>query len=360
MDRYRFYGAEVSYFSAKVRPALRYKRVVFDEILPTPTAFREVILPRTGLGFIPIVITPEDETWQDTSVILDRLEERVPDPPLYPTTPVQRIASLLLEIYADEILVLPAMHYRWSFPESAAKARADFVAMNGDPVMANRFADRMSGSIRALGVVPESIPAIEAHLHDLLAGLEAHFAVEPYLLGARPSLADCALMGPFYAHLYCDAIPGRLLRQTAPHTCHWIERMNRPDPDAKGEWLADDAVAPTLVPILALLGRDAVPILLDTLHDVERWADASAPIGETPPRRLGFHRTKLRGAAFQRYTSPYTLWMAQRVLDPVRALSATDRKTVDEALAGTGCEAFLAFEPRHRMGKRGFALVLER
>lgn len=358
-DWWRFYAAEISYFSAKVRPALRYKGVPFVEILPTPKAYREVIGPRTGLGFIPVIVTPADETWQDTSEILDALEARLPTPPLYPKGPVQRITSVLLELYADEMLVLPAMHYRWSFPESVAKARADFAAASGDAQTARLFADRMSGSIRALGVVSESAAAIEAHTRDLLAALEAHFAAEPYLLGGRPSLGDCALMGPLYAHLYLDAVPGRLLRESATRTCHWIERMNHPEPDAAGEWLAGDAIAPTLRDLLGLIGRDAVPLLLDTVRDFERWADAHGKPGEAPPRAVGFHETHLRGAVFQRYTSPYALWMVQRVLDPLARLSAPERQAVEQALAGTGCEALLACSPRHRVGKRGFTLVLE-
>jgi glutathione S-transferase len=90
---YRFYGADLSYFSAKVRPALRYKRIPFVEILPTPQVYREVIIPRTGLAFIPIVITADDEALQDTSEILDQLEQRFPDPPLDPTDPVLRVAA---------------------------------------------------------------------------------------------------------------------------------------------------------------------------------------------------------------------------------------------------------------------------
>ena len=144
---YRFYAAEISYFSGKVRPALRQKGVVFVEHLPTPAAYREVILPRTGLAFIPIVVTPDDETWQDTSEILDALEARHPEPALYPPTQVQRAIAYLIELYADEFLVLPAMHYRWSFPEGVRKARGDFAATNGDPVAAAKFADRMGGSI---------------------------------------------------------------------------------------------------------------------------------------------------------------------------------------------------------------------
>ena len=359
MSLFRLYAAEVSYFSAKVRPAFRYKQVHFAEVLPTPDVYRRVIRPRTGLGFIPIVVTPEDETWQDTSDILDALEARFPEPPLDPAGPVQHVTARILEVYADEFLVLPAMHYRWSFPESVAKARGDFAASNGDPEAAGKFADRMSGSIRALGVVPESIPAIEAHLRDLLAALEAHFAAQPFLLGGAPSLADCALMGPLYAHLYCDAVPGRLLRETAPRTCHWMERMNRPDPDARGGWLPEDALSPTLVAVLRLVGQDAVPLLLDGLRDLERWLDAHGKPREETPRAVGMHETSLRGARFQRYTSPYALWMVQRVLDPLRAQDATGRAAVTRSLAGTGCEPLLSLEPRHRMGKRRFKLVLE-
>ena len=185
---YRFYGADVSYFTAKVRPALRYKRVPYLELLASPRAYREVIVPRTGLAFIPIVITDRDETWQDTSVILDNLEARFPDPPLYPSDPVLRVLAYLFELYADEFLVLPAMHYRWSFPASIAKARADFAAVNGDPAAASKFADRMSGSIGFLGVSPSSIPGIEAHTRELLAAMSAHLAAHP-VPARRPPVA---------------------------------------------------------------------------------------------------------------------------------------------------------------------------
>lgn len=354
---YRFYAAEISYFSAKVRPALRYKGVHYLELLPD---YRNVILPRTGLAFIPIVITPEDETWQDTSEILDALERRVPAPPLYPTTPVQRLAASLLEVYADEFMILPAMHYRWSFPESVTKARADFAAVSAEPEAAGRFAARMQGSLPFLGVTPATAPAIEAHLRALLDALSAHFAVHPFLLGDRMSLADCALMGPLYAHLYLDAVPGRLLRETAPVVCRWIERMNHPDPDAPGTWLADDVLAPTLRPVLALVGTDAVPIFLDGVRAFDAWVDEQPAAVDELPRGLGGHATTLRGVAVQRFTSSYTPWMLQRPLDLHHGLDAAGRAAVARAFAGTGCEALWAYAPRHRVAKRRFKLVLDR
>lgn len=356
---YRFYASEFSYFSAKVRPALRYKRIPYVEILSTPQAYRDVIVPRTGLSFIPVVVTPEDETLQDTSDILDALEQRFPEPPLYPRAGVLRLLAHLIELYADEFLILPALHYRWSFAESAAKARADFAATNGDVALANKFADRISGSIALVGIGADSIPAIEAHTRELLAHLSAHLERHPYILGQRPSLADCALMGPLYAHLYLDAVPSRLLRETAPLVCHWIQRMNNPDPDAFGEWAPPAELQPTLCPLLTLIGGDVMPVLLDNVRAFEAWAAARPPDVVEPPRGVGGHATALRGVSFQRFTSPYTLWMVQRPLDVYAALSASDRAAADAYLAGTGCEALFAYRPQHRLGKRNFKLAFQ-
>ena len=356
-ELYRFYSSELSYFSAKVRPALRYKRLPFVDLLATAEVYRQVIRPRTGFTFIPILVTPEDETLQDTSDILDELERRFPTPPLYPKTPVQRIVAYLWELYADEFLILPALHYRWSFPESETKARADFAATNGDVAQANRFADGVKSFIRMAGVLPETIGAIEAHTHELLDDLSAHLVENAYLLGQRPSLADLALLGPFYAHLYLDAVPARLLRERAPRVCHWIERMNHPDPDDPGEWLAGDAIAPTMRPMLERIGRDAIPILLDTVRDFEAWADRQAADWSEPPRAVGMHRTALRGIGFDRYTSPYTLWMVQRPRDAYAKLTDAERAAVDRALAGTGCEALFAERSRYRLGKSRFRLT---
>ncbi len=351
---YTFHAAEMSYFSAKVRPALRYKALWYREVLPDYVEIQK----RTGLAFIPILVTPEDDTWQDTSEILDALEARHPDPPLYPTTPLQRVAAHLIELYADEVALLPAMHYRWSFPEGEAKARAEFVGVVGNRAAASHFADRMKGFLPPLGVHPRSIPVIEAHTRELLDALSAHFEQHPYLLGSRLSLADCALMGPFYAHLYWDAVPGRLLRETAPGVCAWIERCNRPRAEQQGTWLANDALAPTLLRVLEAMGRDGAPLLLDAALRVEEWTRGRAP-GEEPPRFLGQHETQLRGVAITRATSSYTVWMVQRALDVFHSLGEADRTGVAAALAGSGWGPLLAAKLPRRIGKRRFQLVLE-
>jgi glutathione S-transferase len=352
------YGAERSYFTGKARPALRAKRVYFEEILPTPAAYRE-ILRRTGMAFIPIVVTPENDTWQDTSEIIDALEARFPEPALIPATPVQRLVAYLFELYADEFLILPAMHYRWSTPEGERDARSSFAALSGDPASAEKFAGRMAGSLTALGVDDASIPAIVEHLGDLLDALEAVLGEQSFLLGEQPSLADCAMMGPLYAHLYLDRIPGPLLRERAPRVSHWIERSNHPDPGAFEGFLAADALHPGMRAVLELIGGDAVPLLLDSLRAFEEWADARPGESNEPPRAVGFHRSALRGIAVSRYTSAYTPWMIQRCLDAYEELAESQREEVARALVGTGCEALFGYQPRHRLAKRSFKLVFE-
>lgn len=353
---YRFYAAEISYFSGKVRPFFRYKNIPYEEIAPTPQVYRDVIIPRTGLAFIPVVVTPDDVALQDTSDILDELERRFPEPPVYPPTPVQRVTAYLIEVYADEFGILPAMHYRWSFPESEAKAREDFARATGNPDTSQVFADRMKGTLPLLGISADTAPAIEAHTRELLDILSAHFAAHDYLLGSRMSLGDLALLGPLYAHLYLDAVPRRLLRETAPRVCAWIERMNHPAPRG-GAFVADDALPPTLLPFLQLIGRDAVPFLLDNVRAFESWADSRRADLVEPPRGVGTHETALRGVRLQRFTSPYTLWMVQRPLDAYGGLTPEARATVDRALDGTGTEALLRLQPRHRLEKRAFKLA---
>ena len=261
-----------SYFSAKARPAFRIKRVHMEEFLPTPAAYREVIRARTGIAMIPTVVTPDDETWQDTSDIIDALERRFPDPPLVASTPVHRMAGYLFELYADEFMMLPGLYWRWCFREHRQGAGRLRVVV-GEVKAAHRFSDAVRTFTPMIGVTPETAPAIEAHTKELLAALEAHFTEHAWLLGGSPSLADCSLMGPLYGHFYNDAVPAKLLRETAPRTCHWIERMNHPDPETFGPLVTGDAVPPTLRALLALAAGDTVPLVLDNVRAFEEWVD---------------------------------------------------------------------------------------
>ncbi len=350
---YILHGHDVSYFSGKVRPAFPQKSLWMREVLPDILMIKR----RTGMSFFPAVVTPDGELWQDTSDILDRLEAAHPDPPLYPTTPVQRIVAYLVELYGDEIGMLPAMHYRWSFDESIRKVGVDFSTPTGNAAGGAKFAQRMAGSLPFLGISSETVPAVEAHLRELLDALCSHFEAHRFLLGDAMSLADCGLMGPFYGHLYRDAVPERLLYETAFHVCAWIERTNRPPLDQSG-WLPDDALADTLRPVLRVMA-DGVPMLVAAAHAIDAWADEHGESTEPIPRAFPGLEAPYRGVTLTGGVRPYTLWMLQRSLDAYAALSHAEREQVDDALSGTGWEPLLALRPRHRLVKRDYSLCWE-
>jgi glutathione S-transferase len=352
---YVFHASSVSYFSAKVRPALRYKRLWFDEVRPDFGLIRE----RTGLTYIPMLLTPEDEAWQDSTDIFDRLEARHPDPPLFPSTPLQRIAAHLVELYVDEFGLIPAMHYRWGSDLGEASARSRFIAMVGSEEVGTKSAARMAQARLAIGASDENAPAIEAHTRELLGALSNHFGAHPYVLGDRMSFADCALMGLLDGHLFTDLVPRTLLLETARPVVGWIERCNHPNAPAQGEWLPEDGLAPTFRKALGVMGCDAAPILMEGLRVFERWADDAPRDGKPIPIAVGQSESSLRGLPVVRYAGGYAPWLVQRVRGDYGALDPTDRKRVDLSLAGTGWETVLAHEPRHRVAKRGYELVLD-
>ena len=355
---YRLHAFELSYFSAKARCALRSKGVWFEE----QHANVRWILDRTGLPFIPVVETPDGEVWQDSSEIFDRLEVAHPEPALFPSTPRQGIAAHLIELYCDEFALLPAMHYRWGSARSVADARARFGAAMS-PEFGARAAERMASARVALGASDDAGPAIEHHTHELLAALSAHFELHPYLLGERMSFADCSLMGPLYAHFYNDIVSRELLLETALPVVAWIERCNHPRSVDSGAWLPDDALAPTLIDVLGVMGRDAVPAVLAARERIEAWLDERSP-SEALPTRSGLARGigtasfELGGQPIESIVRPYTLWMLQRSLRAFGALGPDARQQVEAALGPAGWAALLAVPTSDRIVKDGYALAI--
>lgn len=318
MNHYILYGAEVSLYTGKARAYLRYKGIPFEERQSTRKVYREIIVPRVGRPIIPVVITPEDETLQDTTVILDALEERFPEPSIYPDTPAQKLVALLVELYGDEWLVMPAMHYRWHFRRNLPFILKEFGGV---------VEPRLPGPLKTLaGIAPalafgnlyrpyfginrRTRKAVEKSYLGFLDEFNEHLKHHDYLLGGRPSIGDYGLIAPLYAHLYRDPVPGKLMRKRAPHVARWVERVENGEP-ASGDWLADDAIPETLMPILARLLREQAPVLIDTISAVDDWA-AAHPDKTRLPRVIGKHAYELEGVRGERMIQPFAQWMAQR------------------------------------------------
>ncbi len=360
---YTLYGGELSLYTGKARAYLRYKGLDFEELPATREVYKRIILPRVGAPIVPVVVTNDDEVVQDTTDIIDFLEARHPEAPVYPAGPVQRLVALMLEFYGDEWLLIPAMHYRWSVIDQQYDfIMGEFGAMSAPEAsredqiaLGEKLCAPFRGSIPALGVTPEMIPGIEQSYAELLADLDAHFSQYDYLLGSRPSIGDFGLIGPLYAHLGRDPVPLALMQRSAPNVYRWVQRMNAPQPRS-GEFLSNDEIPATLLPVLARMCREHLPDAVDVVAHNAQWLAANP--GGNLPRVLGFHPFTMGGATGTRYIHSYSQWMLQRCLDQYAGLSGDDRKRADELLEQVGGLNALRTPIKHRVRREPGQLEL--
>jgi hypothetical protein len=192
-----------------------------------------------------------------------------------------------------------------------------------------------------LGVTDATVVAWEESCRNVLALLEAHLAELPYLLGGRPSTADFGLLGPLYAHLYCDPVPGAMMRAEYPRVSQWCERVHggADEPAVRAAWPAGDEVPATLLPLLQVVLTEMWPVLESTCRVVADYvggdrnvklagksfsADSFDQTGRGPlrhPFTLPFDAQGRPGGVSSgtRMVIPYQIWMLQRVEDTVLA-----------------------------------------
>lgn len=360
---YTLYGARISYYTGKVRAYLDWKGLPYAEVPATAQVYRDVVLPRVGAAVIPVVVTPEGQTLQDSTDIIEALEQRHGGPAITPASGVRRLVAALLELYGDEWLLIAAMHYRWHHNRDWAQAAFGALSAPDAPAHKQReigaqLAAPFAQAAAALGAgSPAMQAAIEASYEALLDELDAHFALHACVLGTRPSVADFGLYGPLYAHQYLDPASGALMRRRAPQVVRWVQALETQRAPLSGEFLAGDAIPPTLEPVLRRQMREQLPVLVDTAGRLGAWL-AEHP-GETAPRSLGRHTFTLDGVAGERIVRPYSLWMLQRARDVYRSLSDAERSRADALLTRVGGEAFQAFPDPPRLVRKGLSVAAE-
>ena len=362
MSAYVLYGAEVSYFTGKARAYLRWRGAPFSEALATQAVYRDIILPNVGWPVIPVMVMPDGKVIQDSADIIAEVEAREGrTPPVMPETPLQHFVAELLHLYADEWLTLPAMHYRWSFNEDwAYGAFGALSAPEATPAeqyeIGRKNGQRFKGALPVLGVHPETIPGIEQSYEAFLVEFSAHLEAHPFLLGARPCLADFAFIGPLYAHLYRDPSSGEMMKRLAPRVADWVERTNAGQ-TGEGGLVAGDGIPPTLEPILARQMREQLPALSRTLSLFEAWAGKASPDAFLP-RGLGEIEVEIEGRRGPAQARTFPLFRLQAALDAYDAMDAAAKARADSLLARVGGEALKTLRPSKRLVRRNYRLAL--
>jgi glutathione S-transferase len=389
LSKYRLFSWEHSYFSGKVRAFLRYKQHFgdlgpgFDDILATPELIMGLLIPATGSNVVPQVTTPDGEWLQDSSEIIDVIDARHPGTPVIPGVdrPRQRLAVHLIELLADEWMVVYGFWERWFYslaavtpnhgafnaqqwgafmnPSLTGQARRDLAqTMFQQNMSIEAPGEAVQGpysGLVELGMTERTRAAWTASNERLLSLLETHFDEHDYVLGGRPSLADFGLLGPLYAHLYRDPVPGFELRTHYPLVSEWVERTNgtnalnarsynqqlyslgedgaligRPATSHDGEWLPEDDIPASLLPVLGVFFDEMWPMLKSTMTTLRAYFDSDGfeaggeVAGKTFLATQGFealqrgggpltHTFEIGGVRERRMVLPYHVWMLQRL-----------------------------------------------
>ncbi len=362
-ERIRLIGDESSYYTAKVRAYLRWKRIPFDDVLATRRVYAEHQVFRAGIRSLPVLCGPADETVCDSTDIVEWLEARFPEPSIHPSGALQRLVALAIEMYADEWLFVPAMHLRWSFPaanrEFLLREHGAILEPDGSPTVQRRAGETVERAARAslalIGVTSATGPALERWYEELVDILERHLALHPCLLGGRPSIADFALMGPLWAHGWRDPYAGDIIRGRAPRVAAWVQSMHDGAASRDG-FLPDDTVPETTAALLTRCFAEQLPVLLDTVHRLDVWVDENR--GMPLPRFIGRHDVVIGGTPVARGVIPYSVSMLQRVVDHLNGLSSADRARVGVWLEQRGGGALLDVRIRHRVRRVSNTLEL--
>ena len=363
MAAYVLYGSEVSLFSGKARAYLRWRGADFEERAATRDVYQNVILPKVGWPVVPVVEMAGGDVVQDTTDIIETIEGQMPDGPrAIPDGPVQRVVSRLLDLFADEWLVIPAMHYRWNYNEDWTYG--EFGRMSApDAPPAEQYAigkkngERFKGAVPMLGVNADTIPGVEAAYEAFLKDMTEHLRHHAYVLGGRASLGDFALNGPLYAHLLRDPESGRIMEKLAPKVADYVRRVQSGAP-GDGDLLPDDAVPTTLEPILSRQMTEQMPTLVETAALFENWAK-SAGAGADVPRGFGLVEFQTGGFDGECAARSFPLWRLQAVTDAIDTMDDGAKARLAELLDRVGGSPLMEFRLPARLARRDFRLKLD-
>ena len=125
------------------------------------------------IPIIPLVVTPDEKSMQDSTPIIDAIEQQFPEPAIHPTDPVCQFISTLLEEFGDEWGNKWMFHLRWARDEDCASAGGRIAAMNapdGDEAariaIREQVVERMRGRVFFVGSNEQTAPQIEQSFRD--------------------------------------------------------------------------------------------------------------------------------------------------------------------------------------------------
>jgi glutathione S-transferase len=187
---------KVSNFNEKARWALDYKRVPHVRRAAVPGLHRGIARKLGGGDTFPVLVL-DGEVFGDSTQIIEALEQRHPEPPLYPPDPAERRRALELEEFFDEELgphvrLLTVQHM---LPDAELTTGAFFQDLGAArrlgariafPAVRRRF-------VTTLGIDERSVALAWDKLHVAGERFSAELQPSGYLVGGTFTVADLTL-----------------------------------------------------------------------------------------------------------------------------------------------------------------------
>lgn len=273
---YVLYGSKLSLFTMKLDAALLFYGLAYEFRGKGRDA--KAIEQRAGTHQIPVLITPENWPLADSTPIIDLLDQRFPERRLFPEGPLG-VLTHIVEDYLDEWIARTMVHYRWHYPESAAFAST--IMGGGDPEAAATVRAWGPRACRATGTETEFHQrACEAEYVRIIEAAEKQLGETRFLLGDRPTAADCAILGGLRAHTLHDPDPRKVIERY-PRVVKWSETATAWD--GQGDLAPFPDSTPFARFILAESARHYAPVLIANVAALRDGAKAFAAdtYGET-------------------------------------------------------------------------------
>lgn len=334
---FKLYGFLMSPYSMKMRAYLRYRRIPYQWI--TGREANDVAHTKVATYMVPVLENPEGEFANDSTYLIDELEQRFPERRTEPNNEADAFLAYLIEDFSDEWLISPFFMHRWNLDRDQAhnsrwilyEVFKGHIVEGQFDQMADGWKQRQTGLLPLVSGMPEAYDLLDESLHAFLDIMERVATSGMFLFGSRPSRAEFAIYGRL-SQLLQDLTPTEFMREKYMYTSRWIGVLEDLSGHS-GEWQAlstdHEALASSPVAdILRLSGKYHLPMLKAVVDAANSGAEAfSVDIG---------------GHAYERKLHPRFVPCLPVLQQRFAVLSDPARESLEPLLKETGCLEYLA------------------
>jgi len=219
------YGSRLSPFVEKVARALQIKGIEFSVIDPRGPNDLKKWNPTTGK--MPVLDIGGEKPF-DSTFIVRRLDELVPEPPLVSRDPEIAAKQRFLEDWSDESLYWYVMALRWNPANSKSTVTQITESLPAPlrPVVGVVLNWQIGGQARAQGLARLPLGTVLDELGRRFDELEVFLGDKPFFFSDAISVADLALFGQF-ATLRSGPTPqGARLLDARPKLSAFFDRVD--------------------------------------------------------------------------------------------------------------------------------------